>query len=375
MKYYCAKKFNDAEVKLYDGTVSSCCKASPVRIPISEITKHPAGFFNNSLTINERERMLAGEKLSSCDYCWQLEDRGLDSPRRPDNIITDLINKPKTLQISTSNTCNLTCVYCDKSYSSAWQRDFEGNGSYDIGSTDIRFNITNLDKVYFALSQKQLLTNKYHDIITQQLKECTDLDEVNIVGGEPLLYSELNKLVDSVIDAKEIVIYSGLGVSNSRLKTVLNTLSSDIKFVISAETVGKYYEFNRYGHSYANFKLNFDTLRAHTSNIAFNCVLGNTTLLGHAEFLQHYGEYQRTNTLLKDPGFMQTRHLDDRSKDVIAKELGGYSELTNTINSMSDSSDGDSRKMLSKYLAEFARRRNLRLQEIFPDNFIDWFSV
>jgi organic radical activating enzyme len=374
MKYYCSKKFDDAEVKLYDGTVSSCCKATPVKIPLSEITKQPIGFFNNSTTIDERKRMLDGEKLASCEYCWQLEDMGIKSPRRAGDITT-LVNKPKTLQLSTSNTCNLTCVYCDKSYSSAWQRDFHENGPYDIGSPEVRFNVTNMDKVYSALSQKQLRTSKYQTIITEQLKECTDLTEVNIVGGEPLLYSGLNELVTSLNSAKEVVIYSGLGVPNSRLKAVLKTLPSDIKFVISAETVGKYYEFNRYGHSYDNFKLNFNTLRSHTSNIAFNCVLGNTTLLGHAEFLKQYGDYRRTNTLLKDPSFLQSRHLDDKSKDIIERELEPYHDLTNSVNAMRSNSDEESRKMLSKYLAEFARRRNLRLWETFPNSFTSWFSV
>lgn len=373
MKYYCSRKFDDAEVKLYNGTLTSCCKATPVRVPLSEIKKYPVGFFNNTATIDERRRMLAGEKLDSCDYCWQLEDRGLKSPRR-DGDITSLVNKPKTLQISTSNTCNLTCVYCDKSFSSAWQRDFQTNGSYDIGSKEVRFNITNMDKLYFALSQKQLSNTKYHDIITQQLTECDNLTEVNIVGGEPLLYSGLEQLVSSLSSAKEVVIYSGLGVSNSRLRSVLSTLPSDIKFVISAETVDKYYEFNRYGYSYENFKLNFNTLRTHTKNIEFNCVLGNTTLLGHAEFIKQYGEYGRINTLLKDPSFMQTRHLDDQSKDTIAKELSVFPELTNTVNSMWDSTDEESRIMLFKYLAEFARRRTIRLSDVFSKSFIDWIS-
>ena len=71
---------------------------------------------------------------------------------------------------------------------------------------------------------------------------------------------------------------------------------------------------------------------------------------------------------------MQVNHMDSDSKEQIIEELKPYIELNNALSLLVNISDGESRIMLSKYLAEFARRRNILLGDVFSKSFIDWIN-
>ncbi|MFG3051480.1 twitch domain-containing radical SAM protein [Kitasatospora sp. NPDC048239] len=93
--------------------------------------------FNSPNQRRTRLAMLAGERVSACDYCYKREDRGAQSYRQdinrrfadeidfaglaertaPDGTVEDF---PFFLDIRFGNTCNLRCTMCTYPVSSSW---------------------------------------------------------------------------------------------------------------------------------------------------------------------------------------------------------------------------------------------------------------
>ncbi|MFI0738290.1 twitch domain-containing radical SAM protein [Streptomyces sp. NPDC021100] len=93
--------------------------------------------FNSPNMRRTRLKMLAGERVSACDYCYHREDRGATSYRQSINErfadtvdFADLAERtapdgsfdefPFFLDIRFGNTCNLRCVMCAYPVSSGW---------------------------------------------------------------------------------------------------------------------------------------------------------------------------------------------------------------------------------------------------------------
>ena len=68
-----------------------------------------------------RQKMLDGERLDGCRYCYHLESLGLMSLRQSINSCHDERKKElKEIEIYPSNKCNFRCVICNSDASSVW---------------------------------------------------------------------------------------------------------------------------------------------------------------------------------------------------------------------------------------------------------------
>jgi organic radical activating enzyme len=243
-------------------TVYNCDAARPQSIDFNWLDNNPGQLFNNVLTVDERNMMLLNQRNSSCENnCFRAEDVGAISPRiiRKGYIKshTESIAEVKILDLTIGSDCNLTCTYCLKEYSSAWRKDLEQNGNYPIMLDDDRYELNYKDIVAGKLSQIE----KYNKKTSQQiLKEIEILSlsasELLITGGEPFLNNKLFDILDKVKHVPKINIFSGLGVSFSRLEKILNNLKDfkNINLILSCENIGSYLEFNRYGNTWVDYE-------------------------------------------------------------------------------------------------------------------------
>ena len=134
-----------------------------------------------------RKSFVLDERHPSCSYCWNLEDRGVESYRALNNAwheplmpeLTrdvydfasgEMLVPPKIVVFKLSNLCNLACRMCIPSVSTSvmkfWDKDFERlTGD---GNEGVQKNYDNLDALRAELRHM-----------------APHLSQISFSGGEP----------------------------------------------------------------------------------------------------------------------------------------------------------------------------------------------
>lgn len=190
----CRSKWSWSTVLLNSGDTSSCHRSAWTKIP-----EDFDDFHNTDLKIKHRKMMLQGKwPGDGCEYCHTIEEAGGASDRQFQNQVpsiypleldTDptLTNvRPVVLEIFFSNTCNLSCVYCNASLSSTIQAENKKFG----GAVLSELNFSYTDNQYKNLIPKFW---KWLD------KHGKTLKRLQVLGGEPFLQKDVSKLVEYFI--------------------------------------------------------------------------------------------------------------------------------------------------------------------------------
>ena len=372
--YYCSQKFWFLSVSPEKQYVSACCSATHSKIDINWLEKNPGQLFNAPILQADRKLMLDNQPVSSCnDVCWIPENAGLPSRRTEMNSTTithsNINSTPTVLNIILNSDCNLTCSYCNKQYSTAWLSDIYNNGPYIENET--RSTLTSMDRIIMKLSRPEINSTARYQLLMSEILKYKDVGHILISGGEPFLYNDLPALVNNYNG--QIDIFTGLGLANSRLTRLLQSLPLDrITIIISAENIDQLYEFNRYGNSYSTFLTNLQTIKISGVRYKFNSVLSNLTIFGFAQFLETIENLEVDLNLCIDPLYLSVNVLDDISKNTITNtNYGKFDEVIKA--SMIAEPTHEQHTNLKQYINEFSKRRNLNL-DIFPKHFINWIN-
>lgn len=378
--FYCNQKFTWLSVDLEKRLVYSCCAAEPVKIDLSWLNNNPGQLFNMPELQQDRRDMLNNISVKSCDTaCWKPESNNLPSRRlmmkSTERSHTSVLSQPTILNINLGSTCNLTCSYCCKQYSSAWARDIQDNGAYlDID----RFKLTAQDIIVMNISQKEQQTSSGFKLLATEIEKFTNLDQIHISGGEPFLYNEFVDLLNRITKSNVVTFYSGLGVNTTRLTNQLDKIQNieKIKIRISAENINQGYEFNRYGNSYSTFRTNLELLIRRGFNIEFAATLSNLTIFGLSEFSREFVDYKIYYQFCNDPEFLNLTVMDAATKELVIDQILSSNILIKDkiINVIQQPCTAQHRRDLSVYLQEFAKRRKLSL-DIFPDSMLQWLDI
>jgi organic radical activating enzyme len=378
VNFYCSEKFTWLSLDFEKRLSYSCCKAYPEKIDLSWIKKNPGQVFNTDLLRSERQSMLENLPVKSCyTACTLPESQGFTSRRLQRGQVkthVDIDAQPETLNIIFGSNCNLTCSYCCKQYSTAWLHDVKNNGVY-LDSD--RFKMLPLDYVLLKVSQKEHENTAAFSLLLDEIKLFTNLKTVMITGGEPFLSNGLLTLLNQIPESVEILVYTGLGVSHARLNNQLNKIRhiAKLKFVVSAENINEFYEFNRYGNTYNDFEQNLKSLIDTGLTVQFNSVISNLTVFGLIDFVNKYQKHDIVYDFLYDPDYLGVHVLDNNSKDKLEKSLGNSDiPIKHTIvESLTIDPTEQQQKNCSIFVKEFAQRRNLDLH-IFPNSMLQWLN-
>jgi organic radical activating enzyme len=378
--FYCSQKFTSLSVDLEKRLLYSCCSAVPEKIDLDWLKDNPGQLFNSLKLQQERQDMLDNQPVASCQQaCWTPESQGLESPRTLHKTynLTHTDTKtvdPGKLNIILGSTCNLTCVYCCKQYSTAWTRDIKNNGVYFDSA---RFNLVPLDKILSRISQPEHEQSEGFDIIVKELSNYKNLKEIVIDGGEPFLYNGFPDLLNSLSDNENLLFYTGLGVDGRRLIAQLDRIQHKEKItaVISAETCDRLYEFTRYNNTYQKFLENLKILQGHMT-VKFSSVLSNLTIHGIVDFVDQFADQVSFYNFCNDPIYLSINVLDDKTKNNLATSISNSSiRLKDSIiTTMMKPCSELQRQQLSSYLSQYAQRRNLTL-DIFPLSMLQWLNL
>lgn len=388
--YYCNFKFKFLKLDLTKTTVYTCDAAKPTTIDIDWLKNNPGQSFNNESTVQDRRLMLQNIRNPNCEQnCWPAEDKGSVSPRlhRCGNLKThtDIIQSPEIIDLTTNSECNLSCSYCCKEYSSSWRRDIIKNGDYKITGLTDRYQLTNKDRIMAECSQNELRTSKNYQLLLNEIRiYAPTLKKLIVTGGEPLLDNHLIDSLDSIaFDTQiEINMFSGLGLSMSRFVKVLDKLESlsnkyeNFSMKISAETTGKFYEFNRYGNTWPDFQAKVELLKQRGIKFDFHSVISNLTLFGYNDFFNMFRDTRITIDFAHQPHMLSPHVLDDQSKHTLREQIKNLDDknVCTLLKSMDPVPTEIERLNLKEFLLEFTRRRPDLSLTIFPGSFLKWIE-
>lgn len=384
-EFYCSQKFWWLSVDINRGQSYSCCTATPHKIDTKWLSQNPGQLFNTPTLHQERTMMLNNQPVNSCESaCWSVERQGVPSRRQYHNSDkkTHLtINaSPKTVSVVFGNDCNMTCAYCCKQYSSSWFQDIKNNGPYNINLDNNRYSINNNDVLQHRISQKEILNAETVNLLIKEIVELSKeptLHNIQISGGEPFLNNNLLSLLLQIDPLKEVVIFTGLGVHESRFEKIISALAlhKNIKLCVSNENIGARYEFNRYGNTWERFCNNIDIIKKYNIKYRFSATLSNLTLFGLKEFFAYTGHTPVTFNLCNDPDFLSVSVLDPESKHQIKQDIVYYpQEIQQTIiDALEVDPTHNQKTNVAMYIKEFAQRRQLKLN-VFPMSFINWIE-
>jgi radical SAM protein with 4Fe4S-binding SPASM domain len=246
-KVFCTAPWTGLTIR-EDGHVRTCCVGDTSlgnlnEAGIQEILK--------SQSLKEiQQNMLSGKPdQKNCQTCIQSETQsGLATLKEHYNLfypdfVKDQLNL-KCLDIRWNNACNLGCVYCNPTFSSVWQD---------------RLNI-----------KRSLVVKPYQDDLLQWiLSRSTEIDEIMLVGGEPMLMKQNYKLINDLSDQCKISIITNLSYNLSELPCTPRLLSrprSNTKWNVSLENTGAKFEYVRNMGKWSLIEDNLQYLVQHWPN-------------------------------------------------------------------------------------------------------------
>ena len=268
---YCTAPFNGLTVR-EDGHVRTCCAGE---ISIGNLNRDSIEDLINSPTLQEIQRSLINNKAhENCLGCVELETTsGVASIRQhylkfyprhgPDHF------ELKSFDLRWNNSCNLACMYCSPTFSSTWAD---------------RLNISNASPV----------KNYQDDLLKFVLQHVDEIDEITLVGGEPMLMKQNYALIDQLPDHSRISIITNLSYDLERLPCMPNLLRrprNNTIWNISCENINQQFEYVRSGASWQQIETNLKFLVDNwADNVVIILVYSSFSAFDLVETMRYFGQ-------------------------------------------------------------------------------------
>ena len=212
---FCGAKWYNATIWLGHGGTTSCHHPPAHQIDLEDIKENPSAIHNSKHKKKMRQMMQEGTRPKECEYCWKIEDMGQDSDGNEpvsDRVYKTVIYEDrdlqhiatldpnadvnlKTCEVAFDRTCQLACSYCNPAFSSTWVKDIRTNGGYQGIKSDARGHF--IDDAPYAEPYDAGTANPYVDAFWRWWPELsTELEEIRVTGGEPLMTPSIYKLFD-----------------------------------------------------------------------------------------------------------------------------------------------------------------------------------
>lgn len=270
---FCAAKWSNSTIWLNQGSTASCHHPAHHTIDLSKLKDTPSALHDTTEKIAARRDMINGVQTPECGYCWAIEnsdstvisDRTYKTAMFSDEDIAKCVEDGptksvlRTLEIAFDRTCNFACSYCSPTFSSTWVNDIKANGPYYGLETDKREHYKSTAD---WVQRYPVSANPYVDAFWQWWPTLkTQLTELRITGGEPLLSKDVWKILDRVTDEQldfRVAINSNLGIDDELIDKLILKIRNLKKFVVftSCESSGSHAEYIRDGLHYEQWQTN-----------------------------------------------------------------------------------------------------------------------
>lgn len=175
--------------------------------------------------------------------------------------------KLKYLDLRWNNTCNYACIYCGPELSSLWAQIKD--------------------------SRQSKISQVRQDMIDLVLDNITNLEEIYLAGGEPLMLKENVTILSHLIEKNptcKILVNTNLSMIEHNDVYDMLCRFENVQWHISAETVDNQYEYVRWPGKWRMFDQNLQSLRNQiktTNDVAFNLVWLNLNGLSIWDYIDH----------------------------------------------------------------------------------------
>lgn len=240
------------------GAIKICCRS---KIKIGQITDSQDSWQQDGRYVPIREKMLAGELLPHCGYCYEQEKKGLVSDRKIEtlewvnrlkiNTLADLdrIQAPSYYEIRSSNRCNLKCRMCSPESSHRIAQEYKSIG------------IISMD----APSSAKLDTwNKI---------KIDNLEKIYVSGGEPLLNADFFRWLDQCKKQNMTKFECLVNTNGTRLPLRFRKLVKDfanMQFIFSIDGFAEDNDYIRWHSVWSDIVSNWRWLRQQGKRVHVN---------------------------------------------------------------------------------------------------------
>ena len=201
---------------------------------------------NSTAMTQVRQSLSQGVPHEYCSNCVQAERFGDDSERAWHNDVNpnfDYVNAgdqyhyPVIVDVRWNTTCNLSCNYCGESCSSKW-----------AGIKNIPFKSG---------------TKPYYDQVCDFIEQHYDhIHEVALVGGEPLLLPENNRLLDVIPKDAIVTLITNMSVDLETNKIFCKLRDrKKVGWSMSFDNIGHRLEYVRHGSSWSQIQHNLAIIK------------------------------------------------------------------------------------------------------------------
>ena len=242
--FYCAAPWRGLHINPR-GDVKTCCAGNPNMLGNLN-SQGIEQILNSDLMAEIRTSLSQGQAHDYCSNCVRAERFGADSERAWHNNVNpefdyaaagDQYHYPVIVDVRWNTTCNFSCNYCDPSSSSKWAQ---------------------LKQVPFKSGSRP-----YYEQVCDFLEQHHDhIHEVALVGGEPLLLPENERLLDVIPESAIVTLITNLNVDLQRNR-IFRKLSERkrVGWSMSFDNIGDRFEYVRYGGSWAMLQENFKIIQ------------------------------------------------------------------------------------------------------------------
>jgi MoaA/NifB/PqqE/SkfB family radical SAM enzyme len=310
-----------------NGDITLCCisrEKSEFNIKNSNIDQ----WWNSEYLKSVRQRLLDGEELTECTACYELEQQGFSSQRHQKNLEYkiphpkyankvinylgyDNLESPIDIEIELTNLCNLKCIMCNETESSA------------ILSENKKLKIAVYDQSEFT----------WDDETIDKIKNLFNVQEtklINIRGGEPFMVPQIkNILLNSVVtgSSKNIKLHISTNCTKFDQEWVeILDQFKEIRMMCSLDAVDQLSEYIRYNSDWNIIKENIKLMQSIKNvNVVVNATVQNINLLGLDQLItwcQKENLFLLLN-ILQNPRYLQIdvlpAQLHEQALDLLVK--------------------------------------------------------
>ena len=228
--FFCAAPWRGLHINPR-GDVKTCCAGDPNML--GNLNDHTiTEILDSDLLKQIRSEMSQGRAHKYCSNCVQAERFGADSERKWHNDTNpnfdyatagEHYHYPVIVDVRWNTTCNLSCNYCSEWASSKWSA---------------------LKSIPFKSGSRP-----YYEQVCDFLEEHkAHIRDVALVGGEPLLLPENERLLDVIPEDCTVTLITNMNVDLEKNK-IFRKLAQRKKvgWSMSFDNTGDRFEYVRYG--------------------------------------------------------------------------------------------------------------------------------
>lgn len=292
--FYCAAPWRGLHINPR-GDVKTCCAGNPNMLGNLN-SQTIEQILNSNLMTEIRASLAQGQPHDYCSNCVRAERFGADSERQWHNNVNpnfdyaaagNQYHYPVIVDVRWNTTCNLSCNYCGEACSSKW---------------------ASLKGIPFRSG-----TRPYYDSVCDFIEQHhKHIHEVALVGGEPLLLPENNRLLDVIPKDAIVTLITNLNVDLDKNK-IFQKLSTRnrVGWSMSFDNTHERLEYVRHGASWNLIKENLTKIKqlmsdqGHWGGIHAVYNIYNATRICE---LRQFAEQTKTTVLWQN--LFQPKYLD-----------------------------------------------------------------